>query len=90
MVDGCFLPHGKGRTACGGVGDKVIGAVGARKTHYREIVDIELAAVEHPGATYLLQAHSVADHQNYVSDLGIGGRGSDADNLVMIRRGVVL
>ena len=74
MAVGGFHACGQGGSAGTGVGNELIGAVCAGDADVGEVVEVELALVQHPGAAYLLQAHAVANHYYDVFDLvGDGG-----------------
>ena len=85
-----FLTDGQRRSARTGVRDELIGAVRAGQAHGRETVQVQLAVVHHPGATDLLQAHAVADHDDDVPHLVVHGWHGHIHDFVRIGRGVIL
>ena len=78
------------RAARAGVRDELVGAIGAGQAHGREVVQVQLAVVQHPGAADLLEAHAVADHDDDVAHLVVHGRHGHIDNLIGIGRRVIL
>ena len=90
VVVGGFPAGRKGCAARAGIGDKVAYAVGSRKPYHGEVVKVKLAFVEHPGATYLLQAHSVTYHEDDVAYLVVCRGRCDLYNVVLTGAGIVV
>ena len=65
-------------------------APGAGKPHMREIVQVELALIEHPCAAHLLQAHAVSYHEDDVPDFICLGRFLNLHDIIGVRGLVIL
>ena len=82
-----LLSDGKRGTACAGVRHELVHAIGAREARHREIVEVQVAAVERPRHADLLEAHTVTDHEDDVLDL-LGFRLGHRHGLVGLGHGV--
>ncbi len=90
MAVGRFLAGRNGGAPCPGVRNQVVRAPGAGKAYVRELVKVEFAMVQHPGAAHLLQAHAIANHNDDVAHL-IGLRGFlHLHNVIRMGRLVIL
>ena len=81
---------GDSRSARAGVGDEPVDGIGAGQAGHGEVVQIEVASVEHPAAADLRQAHAVAYHYYYVLDGVVFRDWFNRNSLVGIRHGVLL
>ena len=57
---------GKGSAAGAGIGDELVGGIGAGIACHGHLVDIQGAAIGHPTHRPLSEAGAVADHEDYV------------------------